>query len=81
MRGGEFEGKTAGARTSATEGLALPSRALTALTTSALALPGLHCRPRGLADRAGGDPSAFLLSRTISISQEAPGGLASDTKS
>lgn len=41
MRGGEFEGKTEGGRTPATEGLALPSRALTALTTGALALPGL----------------------------------------
>lgn len=41
MRGGEFEGKTEGGRTPATQGLAMPSRALTALTTSALAVPGL----------------------------------------
>ena len=32
MRGGEFEGKTEGGRTPTTDGLALPSRALTALT-------------------------------------------------
>ncbi len=41
MRGGEIEGKNAREGTAAQEGLTLPSRALTALTTSALALPGL----------------------------------------
>ena len=40
MRGGVINAKTEHERSSATEGLALPSRALTALTTSALALPG-----------------------------------------
>jgi len=41
MRGGEIEGKNAREGTASQEGVTLPSRALTALTTSALALPGL----------------------------------------
>lgn len=41
MRGGEIEGKIGGAQTPPADGHALPSRALTALTTSALAVPGL----------------------------------------
>lgn len=41
MGGGVINAKTERERAFATEGLTLPSRALTALTTSALALPGL----------------------------------------
>lgn len=41
MRGGEMGGKTGGAQPPLADAQALPSRALTALTTSALAVPGL----------------------------------------